>query len=482
MRASMESKSPEKQVVEARRLADLLPAEDRRNQIHCLNLAGRDPAAARNAEAYDNAACLAEDSSDAETSFSDGQPDDHEDKFFSAMDLDKGGEKVEVSPTGSDQNLIKDEQLEVKGELEMSPPSISGERSRGVRFQEKSNGIPKSLIRDETDKTRLSIEDNCASMSTQGFLNRKSFENKSFTNDWQTETAVNQNGTKGQNGKAGSGVSADKTSSSYLDNNSNVKVAKEVGKGGATKGGGKTESGYRVSLRRILRHFSERRERSAVQRERRYFNASSASHLQPSSLFPSALASRRQSEGDAKTDSAAWLRRPSLQLVNGISGLDPKRWRMDEMEKTMNGGYLEVGTTSPRRSSVTITTHFGDDEDGSTKTDAWKNGNLDPIPSISRDIGDDAVQRMAAGSTVIQIVGGGGVENDAAVGDVQPTMIEDTGESFFRILLETVFPFIMAGFGCAFAGIVLDIVQVRLDRHRNLSTLAQNSLIDMNLQ
>lgn len=467
MKESMEGKSPEKQVVELKRLADLFPAEDRQGQIHWLDLAQRDPAA--NTEAYDNAACAA-DFSDAETSFSDGQLD-HEEKFFSAMDLDKG-EKIEVSPTGSDQNLIEDERIEVKGELEMSP-SKSG-RSRSVQFQEKPNVIPKSLIRDETDETHISIiEDSCASMAPQGFLNRKSFDNKSFMNDWQTETAVNQHGTKGQNGKARRGTSAGEASSNYLDNNSNVKdrmEAKEAGKGGAAKGGGKTETGYRVSLRRILRHFSERRERSAAQRERRYFNAPSASNIQPSSLLPSALASRRQSEGDVHSDSTCWPRRSSLQLVNGVSGMALERWRMDDMGKTN-----EAGTTTPRRSSITITTHFGEVEDGRTKTDGWTNGHLDPIPSISRDIGDSVARRMTAGSTAIQIVGGGSVESAATVGEVQPAMIEDTGESFFRILLETVFPFIMAGFGCAFAGIVLDIVQVTSDHHMNLISSTLNS-------
>jgi hypothetical protein len=34
-------------------------------------------------------------------------------------------------------------------------------------------------------------------------------------------------------------------------------------------------------------------------------------------------------------------------------------------------------------------------------------------------------------------------------------------ETFLRTLLEVVFPFVMAGFGCMFAGVVLDIVQVR---------------------
>lgn len=466
MKVSMEGKSPEKQVVELRRLADPFPAEDRRGQIHWLDLAQRDPTA--NTEAYDNAACAA-DSSDAETSLSDGQHD-HEEKFFSAMDLDKD-ERIEVSPTGSAQNLIEDERLEAKAEQEMSP-SKSG-RSRSDQFQEKHNVIPKSLIRDETDETQISIEDSSASMAPQRFLNLKSFENKSFTNDWQTEAAVNQNGTKGQNGKARRGTSADEASSNYSDNNSNVKnrmEAKESGKGGAAKGGGNTETGYRVSLRRILRHFSERRERSAVQRERRYFNAPSASNIQPSSLLPSALASRRQSEGDVHSDSAYWPRRSSLQLVNGVSGMTLDRWQMDDMGKTN-----QAGTTTPRRSSITITTHFGEVENGRTKTDGWTNGHVDPIPSISLDIGDSGARRLAARSTAIQIVGGGSVESAATVGEVQPAMIEDTGETFFRILLETVFPFIMAGFGCAFAGIVLDIVQVTSDRYMNLSTSALNS-------
>src|SRR6218665_3266289 len=447
MKLYMESTSPERQMVETRPVADHLPSDDRRTQIRWLDLALRDPAANSSEASYDNAAC------DAETSFSDSNLD-HETKC-SALDLDKG-ERIEMSPTGSDQHLIEDEQLEVKGELkEMSPPRSRG--SRSVQFHQQPNGTPKSLNRNEADKAHTSIED---TLIPQVLLHRKSIENKSFKNDWETES-----GTNGRNGMASCSLGADEASCTYLDNNSNVKEAKETRKDGATKSGGKTEAGYRVSpLRRILRHFSERRESYAVQPERRYFNASSASNLQPSTLLPSALAPRRQSEGDAHTNCAAWPRKSNPQQVNGVSGMDSKRWwEMDDMGRT--NGYLEAGTITPRRSSITITTYFGAVEDGRTKTDGWTNGHLDPIPSISRYIGgDDAARQVVDGSTVIQIGANGSIETSATVGEEQPVMAEDTGESFFKILLETVFPFIMAGFGCAFAGIVLDLVQVIYSR------------------
>lgn len=62
---------------------------------------------------------------------------------------------------------------------------------------------------------------------------------------------------------------------------------------------------------------------------------------------------------------------------------------------------------------------------------------------------------------------GGHVEDENAAihsnleSDQRVDAVTEHPETFLRILLEVVFPFVMAGFGCMFAGVVLDIVQVR---------------------
>jgi len=156
----------------------------------------------------------------------------------------------------------------------------------------------------------------------------------------------------------------------------------------------------------------------------------------------------------------------------------------------------------PRRNSVSITSYFGrtgplektpeklsasttcDNESVHTthKQGGQLNGEILPRRTSKEIVFTDPLKTSTAcfhnsqnqtnfvapggslGTTIVTIGGGGGGggPNGLTAGLDVAVALEETGESFFRIVLEIVLPFTMAGFGCVFAGIVLDVVQVGL--------------------